>query len=119
MIKLGAIYVIDLTQSTQIVVMIVLLIEEINLMQVSLEIVRLGTTRKKKKKSHEHGFKYIYIYTWGLLPDWERRKKKNRMPSSRIVLEIPELMLYAGKIMSYVWLELPFYIAGQREFNCN
>ena len=50
MIKLGAIYVIDLTKSTQMVVMIVLLIEEINLMQVSLEIVRLGTTRKKKKK---------------------------------------------------------------------
>ena len=44
-------------------------------MQVSLEIVRLGTTRKKK--SHEHGFKiYIYIYTRGLLPDWERKKKK-------------------------------------------
>ena len=43
------------------VVMIVLLIEEINLVQVSLEIVRLGIT---KKKSHEHGFKYIYIYIY-------------------------------------------------------
>ena len=32
------------------------------------------------------------------------------MPSSRIVLEIPELMLYVGKIMSYVWLELPFIV---------
>ena len=49
----------------------------------------------------------------------EKEEKKNLMPSSRIVLEIPELMLYAGKIMSYVWLELPFYSAGQREFNCN
>ena len=39
LIKLGAIYVIDLTQSTQMVVTIVLLIDEINLMQVSLEIV--------------------------------------------------------------------------------
>ena len=67
---------------------------------------------------------YIYIYIYihevcYLTEKEERKKKKNRMPSSRIVLEIPELMLYVGKIMSYVWLELPFYIAGQREFNCN
>ena len=61
---------------------------------------------------------YIYIHEVCYLTEKEERKK-NRMPSSRIVLEIPELMLYAGKIMSYVWLELPFYIAGQREFNCN
>ena len=32
----------------------------------------------------------------------EKEERKNLMPSSRIVLEIPELMLYAGKIMSYV-----------------
>ena len=51
MIKLGGIYVIDLTQSTQIVVMIVLLIEEINLMEVSLEIVRPGTTRRTRVMS--------------------------------------------------------------------
>ena len=49
----------------------------------------------------------------------EKEERKNLMPSSRIVLEIPELMLYAGEIMSYVWLELPFYSASQREFNCN
>ena len=41
------------------------------------------------------------------------------MPSSRIVLEIPELMLYAGKIMSYEQLRLSFYSASQREFNYN
>ena len=85
--------------------MIVLLIEEINLMQVSLEIVRLRTT--KKKKSHEHSFKkkkyiYIYIRTHEVCHLTEKEEKKNLMPSSRIVLEIPELMLYAGKIMSYV-----------------
>ena len=51
LIKLGAIYVINLTQSTQMVVMIVLLIEEINLMQVSLEIVRPGTTRRTRVMS--------------------------------------------------------------------
>ena len=51
LIKLGAIYVIDLTKSTQMVVMIALLIEEINLMQVSLEIVRPGTTRRTRVMS--------------------------------------------------------------------
>ena len=51
LIKLGAIYVIDLTQSTQMVVLIVILIDKINLMQVSLEIVRLGTTKKNKNKN--------------------------------------------------------------------
>ena len=51
LIKLGAIYVINLTKSTQMVVMIVLLIEEINLMQVSLEIVRPGTTRRTRVMS--------------------------------------------------------------------
>ena len=83
------------------VVMIVLLIEEINLMQVSLEIVRLGTTRKKKVMSTVLNI-YIYIYTHEVcyLTEKEERKK-NRMRSSRIVLKIPELMLYAGKIMSY------------------
>ena len=51
LIKLGAIYVIDLTKSAQMVVMIALLIEEINLMQVSLEIVRPGTTRRTRVMS--------------------------------------------------------------------
>ena len=51
LIKLGAIYVINLMQSTQMVVMIVLLIEEINLMEVSLEIVRPGTTRRTRVMS--------------------------------------------------------------------
>ena len=72
LIKLGAIYVIDLTQSTQMVVMIVLLIEEINLVQVSLEIVRLGTTKKERVMSmvlNIYIYIYIYIYTRGLLPD--------------------------------------------------
>ena len=42
------------------VVMIVLLIEEINLVQVSLEIVRLGTTKKERVMSMVLN---IYIYT--------------------------------------------------------
>ena len=47
------------------------------------------------------------------------KEEKNLMPSSRSFLEIPELMRYARKIVNYVRLELPFYSAGQREFNCN
>ena len=74
----------------------------------------MSTVLKKKKI-----YIYIYIRTHEVCHLTEKEEKKNLMPSSRIVLEIPELMLYAGKIMSYVWLELPFYSAGQREFNCN
>ena len=54
------------------VVMIVLLIEEINLMQVSLEIVRPGTTRRKRVMStvlNIYIYIYIYTHTRGLLLD--------------------------------------------------
>ena len=45
-----------------------------------------------------------------LLLDWERRKK-NLMPSSRIVFEISELTHYK-KIVNSVWLGLSFNSAG-------
>ena len=57
----------------------------------------MSTVLKKKNI-----YKYIYIRTHEVCHLTEKEEKKNLMPSSRIVLEIPELMLYAGKIMSYV-----------------
>ena len=97
-IKLGAIYVIDLTQSTQMVVMIVLLIEEINLMQVSLEIVRLSTTRKKNLMSMVLNiYIYIYIYEVCYLTEKEERKKIVCL-LQELFLRFPNLCSMRGKL---------------------
>ena len=98
-----------------VVVMIVLLIEEINLMQVSLEIVRLRTT--KKKKSHEHSFKkkniyiYIYIYAHTRFATWLRKKKKKILCLlQELFLRFPNLCSMQGKLWVMCDWSCPFIV---------
>ena len=73
---------------------------------------------KKKKKTmnpvYEDLNMKIKLWEEEIIPCYlteKEEKKKNLMPSSRIVFEISELTHYK-KIVNFVWLGLSFYSAG-------